>query len=225
MSRLPQATAAPQGPAPLAAPGAPAATPAPSPTPLAVTGDGVINRVPRTRAEQSALRDQRSELSDQLQSAVGRRQSLSRQLEKATGADRAGIEARIKLLDERILRLESDIASTGQLLTASLGQPLPGSPITNNMEDVFVPVVGMLSVFVFFPLAIAYARGIWRRAGAQKVESVLEQQNAERLGRLESAVDAIAVEVERISEGQRFVTRLLAETQQREGARIEAPRG
>jgi hypothetical protein len=29
--------------------------------------------------------------------------------------------------------------------------------------------------------------------------------------RLESAVDAIAVEIERISEGQRFVTRLLTE--------------
>ena len=33
----------------------------------------------------------------------------------------------------------------------------------------------------------------------------------ERLGRIEHAVDAIAVEVERISEGQRFTTKLLAE--------------
>jgi hypothetical protein len=31
------------------------------------------------------------------------------------------------------------------------------------------------------------------------------------MARLESAVDAIAVEIERISEGQRFVTRLLTE--------------
>lgn len=30
--------------------------------------------------------------------------------------------------------------------------------------------------------------------------------------RLESAVDAIAVEIERISEGQRFVTKLLTES-------------
>ena len=34
----------------------------------------------------------------------------------------------------------------------------------------------------------------------------------ERHERLELAVDAIAVEVERIAEGQRFVTRLLSET-------------
>jgi hypothetical protein len=34
----------------------------------------------------------------------------------------------------------------------------------------------------------------------------------ERLGRLETAVDATALEVERIAEGQRFTTRLLAES-------------
>jgi hypothetical protein len=33
----------------------------------------------------------------------------------------------------------------------------------------------------------------------------------ERLNRIEQAVDAIAVEVERISEGQRFTTKLLAD--------------
>jgi hypothetical protein len=32
-----------------------------------------------------------------------------------------------------------------------------------------------------------------------------------RLDRLEQAVDAIAIEIERISEGQRFVTRVLAQ--------------
>ncbi len=37
----------------------------------------------------------------------------------------------------------------------------------------------------------------------------------ERMARLETAVDAIAVEVERISEGQRFATRLLSEQAQR----------
>ena len=33
----------------------------------------------------------------------------------------------------------------------------------------------------------------------------------EGLGRLEQAIDAIAIEVERLSEGQRFTTRLLSE--------------
>ena len=34
---------------------------------------------------------------------------------------------------------------------------------------------------------------------------------AERFTRLEQAVDSVAIEVERVSEGQRFVTRILAE--------------
>jgi hypothetical protein len=33
----------------------------------------------------------------------------------------------------------------------------------------------------------------------------------DRIGRIEQAVDAIAMEVERIGEGQRFTTKLLAE--------------
>jgi hypothetical protein len=33
----------------------------------------------------------------------------------------------------------------------------------------------------------------------------------ERLERIEQGMDAIAIEVERVSEGQRFVTRLLSE--------------
>lgn len=33
----------------------------------------------------------------------------------------------------------------------------------------------------------------------------------QRLARVEQAVEAVAIEIERISEGQRFVTRLLAE--------------
>jgi hypothetical protein len=40
-----------------------------------------------------------------------------------------------------------------------------------------------------------------------------------RLSRLEQAVDAIAVEVERISEGQRFTTKLLSE-QARQGSKL-----
>ena len=44
----------------------------------------------------------------------------------------------------------------------------------------------------------------------------------ERLSRIEHAVDAIAVEVERISEGQRFTTKLLAEVTKGRAA-ISAP--
>ncbi len=44
-----------------------------------------------------------------------------------------------------------------------------------------------------------------------------------QLNRLESAIDASSVEIERISEGQRFTTRLLAERTEQDSA--QTPRG
>ena len=47
-------------------------------------------------------------------------------------------------------------------------------------------------------------------ASAPRVSPVARERD-ERLERLEQAVDAIAVEMERVGEGQRFMTKLLAE--------------
>jgi len=54
------------------------------------------------------------------------------------------------------------------------------------------------------------------KAMAAKVEAESKRPQipaevANRLERIEQAVDAIAVEIERISEGQRFTTKLLSE--------------
>jgi hypothetical protein len=57
------------------------------------------------------------------------------------------------------------------------------------------------------PMARAWARRLER---GPSQDSMLPDVTA-RLERMEQAIDAIAVEVERISEGQRFTTKLLAE--------------
>lgn len=44
----------------------------------------------------------------------------------------------------------------------------------------------------------------------------------ERLARMEQAIESMAIEIERISEGQRFVTRLLAEREKVAGALPDA---
>jgi hypothetical protein len=69
-----------------------------------------------------------------------------------------------------------------------------------------------------FFASVAYAiNAIARAAVAHRKEGArLERESASplaeaRLARIEQAVDAIALEVERISEGQRFTTRLLSE--------------
>lgn len=216
-----QATAG-QPPAP------PAGTPPPVPAlpaepGLTITNDASGNPIARvlTRQQIEGIRDQRSELSNQLISAANRRDELAKELANATGANREGIEARIRLLDARILQIESEIASTGRLLATSLAQtPEPSTPFrTNRMDMTAISIV--FTMFVLGPIAVAIARSIWKRASGPKQNLQLDKENHDRLQRLESAVDAIAIEMERVSEGQRFVTKLLAEA---ERPRIGVPR-
>ena len=71
-----------------------------------------------------------------------------------------------------------------------------------------VPIVGIIAAAIMaigIPLARAYARRI---EGAP--QGMPPELNA-RLAQMQQAIDAIAVEVERISEGQRFTTKLLAD--------------
>jgi hypothetical protein len=66
----------------------------------------------------------------------------------------------------------------------------------------------MAFIIVGLPIARAFARRMDRRgAGSSQIPSEVTAQ----LSQLNQAVDAIALEIERISEGQRFTTRLLSE--------------
>jgi hypothetical protein len=62
------------------------------------------------------------------------------------------------------------------------------------------------TIAVGAPLARAFAKRMERDSSAKIAPEVTA-----RLERIEQAVDAIAIEVERISEGQRFTTKLLTE--------------
>lgn len=76
--------------------------------------------------------------------------------------------------------------------------------------DVLVPLsfFGMVAVIcVGVPLARAYAKRM-----AQGIDpKILPNDLVDRLTRMEQAIESVAVEVERISEGQRFTTKLLSE--------------
>lgn len=209
----------PQVPAELPTPPLPPTPPAlPQGVTTTVGGDLILLKPPTTAREVAALRQRGSELSRQLQSVSGRRDELARQLEDASGSNRAGIEKRIAQLDERIMGIEADIATNGKLLAAAPANlanvreevgPPPFRPMGLNPGQLTgITIVG--TIFVLFPLAIAMARNIWRR-GSRHVPPPVSHESTERMERLEQAVDAIAIEVERISEGQRFVTRLLTE--------------
>lgn len=75
----------------------------------------------------------------------------------------------------------------------------------------FVVPLGLFAMIAIIsisrPLIRAWARGIESRASQPAVPADVQA----RLERMETAIEAIALEVERIAEGQRFTTKLLAE--------------
>lgn len=77
------------------------------------------------------------------------------------------------------------------------------------MSPFLIPIVLFVtigSVAILTPLARAYARRMDKQTDRQIPEHVNE-----RLERMEQAIDAIAEQVERVAEGQRFTTKLLSE--------------
>ena len=67
-----------------------------------------------------------------------------------------------------------------------------------------------MTFFVFAPIAFAFARLLWRRARHAPAPRESAEQAA-RMDRLEQAVDAVALEIERVGESQRYQSRVLAE--------------
>jgi len=168
--------------------------------------------IPLTRQEVGELRDRREELSDQLTSAAGRRRRLAEDFANAPeGPSKTGMEGRLVVLDRRLAQLESDIAATGRQLSAA-PQGLISSPdIPGDIPDNVAQTIGVFTFFVLFPLTIVFARNLWKRGSRLPPPAQLSADTSQRLERLEHGVEAIAIEIERVAEGQRFVTKLLSE--------------
>jgi hypothetical protein len=74
-----------------------------------------------------------------------------------------------------------------------------------------IPLVGtvfgtVMTGVLLYPIVRAYARRIEERNRPQMPVDV-----SDRLARIEAAVESIAIEVERISESQRFLTKIQSE--------------
>jgi hypothetical protein len=87
-------------------------------------------------------------------------------------------------------------------------QPSGPAPIID--PDAVTAVFVLTAIAILIPLSIGITRRLWRRPVVPSA-SMLEDKLSPRLDRLEQAVDAIAIEVERISEAQRFVAKVLSE--------------
>lgn len=196
---------------------APAIAPVP---PVAPLPSQVFVQIPggpgaSATAVYQGLKAQRQELGNQLENLEDKRRDLSQRLEEpmVRGADRTGLETRITELDQRISSIDKQIAESEAQIARAAG--VPGAvqepkPIQREgpPDEVYV-LAGMFIVIVLLPLSIALARRIWRRGVATITK--LPAELTERLTRLEQGMDAVAVEVERIGEGQRFMARAFAE--------------
>ena len=200
------------------------APPAP-PTPTRIV---VTQGTSAPEAVYKAFNEQRRELNNQLEQLERRRNDMNRELQQhgsPTKALQDGTEARIADLDKRISDVEKQLAAADQAVAKAAAVPgaiveHPPEPRQGPPEEVFI-LGGMFMVIVFFPLSIAFARRIWKRT-ATTVTS-FPQELVDRLNRLDQSMDSIAIEVERIGEGQRFVTRVLTNNSRAIGEGAAAP--
>jgi len=182
---------------------------APGAAPLA--GQQTLAR-PMSARDVAALLHRRDELSNQLSSAQSRRASLARQLQSPRVVNAAGLQAEVQFLDSRILNLEQQIADNGQLLASVPASYRAGTsvppPFTIVPPSAMRDAVDLVVLALVIPLAIAWTRRLWRRPAPPSLPANWDE-SVKRMERIETAVDAIAIEVERVSEGQRFITRVL----------------
>jgi transposase len=78
------------------------------------------------------------------------------------------------------------------------------------MLDALVPIAFFVTVFATV-VGLPLVRGMVRRWDREGEAPRMPGEVSGRLERMEHAIDAMAVEIERISEGQRFTTKLLSE--------------
>jgi hypothetical protein len=177
----------------------------------------------------------RHSLQEQLAHLEMQRDQISGQLANpmVQGSNRRGLEGRIESLDARIGTLDQQIgeleaslarSATAQVVGVAPGRGARGGQSSINENEAGMAIGALFMLCVALPLSIAFARRIWRRSAA--VVTGLPAEINERLSRMDQHLDAIAVEVERIGEGQRYLTKMHAEQQHLSpGAaeRVESP--
>jgi len=148
-----------------------------------------------------------------MESLESARQDLVVQIRQGptSDADRAGIDQRLAVIDQQLAAKQIAIAEADAQVARAAAVPGATAPSAQSNRDLATDRFEMGAItttVLLIPIALAYARRIWRRSS---VVISLPPELTDRLTTLEHSVDAVALEVERIGEGQRFVTQLMAE--------------
>lgn len=158
------------------------------------------------------------DLNNQLQAIQSRRSALIEQVKglSSEAPTRPMLEVRIAELDRPLALLDALMASNAALGAQGIGEPtvattaMPPEFYHDRAlpKDVFA-LAAVFMVVLLLPLSLAISKRILRRRVPAAPE--LSSEVMDRLGRMEAIVESTAVEVERIGEGQRYLTRVLSE--------------
>ena len=184
-------------------------------------GVGQNDEAARLLVQQAQAAQQQAQAA-QLQAQAAQRQAAQDAAQAARDAAQAGREAALEGARaaqqaqreaQRAMRdAQREMARARAEGQPSMGFPPfpgPGPQIPEGVVIMSVAFFVMCAVIAIgFPIARAFARRMEKRGA---VAPGGDSDARARLERIEQAVDAIAIEVERISEGQRFTTKLLGD--------------
>jgi len=175
------------------------------------------------RAQQSldALQIQLAQLQAQTNALEAQRRVMTDQIRHRGTEVRVAVAPVLAQVDAQLAETQARLADVRAEVAARQGGShvvISGFPMGGfGRSPGFDPDVaaGLMFAFIFavlMPISIAIAKRIWRGRSIP-VAPPIDTMIAPRLDRLEQAVDAIAIEIERIAEGQRFVTKVMTERQ------------
>ena len=165
-----------------------------------------------------ALQHQQAISIDKLVNLTSERAAVAREVQNSAGEQQRIYVKSLADLDNAIANTQAAVAQTREQISALQGvrvvspvaAPIALVPPTPRMFGLSREEFGGGAALVLLlPIALAAAWRVWR--GGRRTTTAIEGDDVTRFSRLEQAVDAIAIEVERISESQRFSAKLLAE--------------
>lgn len=187
--------------------------PAPHPVTIPIQGGS-------PRAVFEAAQAKREVLGDYMSRLLRRRNETADRLANPdiNPVDKSALEQYLRDLNARVIDMERQIQAADAEVAAAAG--VPGSTV-QEPRDVRregppeeMLIVGTVFVGISLViLAFSFARRLWK--GATTVVSQIPAAFEARFTRFEQSLDAMAIEIERISEGQRFLTKVFAEQNSR----------
>jgi hypothetical protein len=160
--------------------------------------------------------EQIAQLATQLAGLELQRVNVLGDLRSSDAAVRSTAQGQLRALDAQIAQTRATLKDVSSALARQqqpviIAPPSPDWYIHNGQTPlVQLAVIAVVAVIVWQILS-GIGRRVFSRRGATQSPSTSPDTIAPRLDRMEQAIDAIAIEVERISESQRFIARILAE--------------